>query len=73
MPNDRFKTPGRGGSAPAGDRPKRVVHLTVDCDVVDAARKRVGPRGLSGEVERLLREANETPTSRAEEIEGGRP
>ena len=72
MPNDRYKTPGRGGSAPAGDRPKRVVHLTVDCDVVDAARKRVGPRGLSGEVERLLRAANETPPTRAEEIEGGR-
>jgi len=45
MPNDRYKTPGRGGSAPAGDRPKKVVHLTVDCNVLKAARSRRGDRG----------------------------
>jgi len=61
-PMSRHKTPGRGGSAPAGDRPKRPVAITLDCDVHEAARQRVGPRGLSAEVERLLREANEART-----------
>ena len=53
----RHVTPGRGGSRPAGSRPKRAVSVTVDAEVLEATRERVGRRGLSAEVERLLRAA----------------
>ena len=51
----RHQIPGRGGSGPVGDRPKAKTSITVDADVLEAARDRVGARGLSGEIERLLR------------------
>lgn len=55
-PSDsRHSTPGRGGSAPMGSRPKTRVNMALDADVLRKTRERVGPRGLSAEVERLLR------------------
>ena len=56
-PPTRHQTPGRGGSLPIGDKPKRAVSVSIDADVLAAARERVGKRGLSAEVERLLRAA----------------
>jgi len=53
----RHQTPGRGGSAPMGAMPKRAVSVSIDADVLAATRARVGARGLSAEVERLLRGA----------------
>ena len=50
----RHRTPGRGGSAPMGPRPKTRVNVSLDTDVLERTRERVGPRGLSPEIERLL-------------------
>lgn len=43
---------------PLGDRPKRRRNITIDRDVDAETAARVGERGFSGEVERLLRGAN---------------
>ena len=56
-PSDsRHATPGRGGSAPMGSRPKARVNVYLDTDVLQRTRLRVGQRGLSPEIERLLRQ-----------------
>lgn len=52
----RHKTPGRGGSAPAGDAPKVPTLIRLDPALKERARELVGSRGLSPRIEDLLRE-----------------
>ena len=49
----------RGGSFPQGKVAKIKTSVSIDADILAATRSRVGRRGLSGEVERLLRAESE--------------